>query len=309
MTSPRFSVVIPVYNGGEAIDATLGSVLDQRETDFEVWLVNDGSTDDTLQRLTRWQRRDARIHVIDQANGGVARARNAGAAHARGELIAFLDADDLWAPDKLEAHAAFHERHRGVEISYARIAFLHPDDSGLEAARTHSTVPTGALALEQALGENPVCTTSNLVVTRACWQASGGFREGMQHAEDQEWLARAIAGGARAVGLQRVLVGYRLSTGGLSADLPAMYAGWRRLSEAYAEGFDVAAARALYCRYLARRALRAGGSSTQAWGFALEGLKSSPGAFLKDRRRGALTVIGALVSPLLPRAARMRLFA
>lgn len=309
MKTPRFSVIIPVFNGGEAIEATLVSVVNQSETDFEVWLVNDGSTDDTLERLTRWQRSDARIQVIHQPNGGVARARNVGAAHARGELIAFLDADDLWAPDKLEAHAAFHQTHSGADISYARIAFLHPDDHCLDAAQTHSTIPAGALALEQALGENPVCTTSNLVVTRAFWNTCGGFREGMQHAEDQEWIARAVAGGARASGLERVLVGYRLSIDGLSADLPAMYAGWQQLSREYAESFDVAGARALYCRYLARRALRAGGSSAQALHFALEGLKSSPGAFLKDRRRGALTVMGALVSPVLPRAARMRLFA
>lgn len=309
MNTPRFSVVIPVYNAGAELNKTLRSVLTQSLADLEVWLINDGSTDDTAERLERWVRHDDRIRVIHQSNQGVSAARNHGAAQARGEWIAFMDADDLWDSHKLEQHWQFHQRHPDVDVSYAGIAFLADEHDTLQTASTCSTVPDGRLTLVQALGENPVCTCSNLVVRRVLWEKGLTFRDGMQYAEDQEWLARAIAEGYHVEGIHQVLVGYRLSPEGLSTNLEAMYSGWQQLVDGYADQFDIVPARALYCRYLARRALRAGAAPGRAWHFACEGVKTSPHAFLQDYRRGGLTLLGALISPMLPVSLRQRLFA
>ncbi|WP_110686012.1 glycosyltransferase family 2 protein [Salinicola aestuarinus] len=309
MNRPIFSVIVPVYNASDSIEETVASVLMQTERDFELWLVDDGSTDETPAHLQRLRERDPRIQILSLPNGGVAAARNAGAAKAQGELLAFLDADDLWLPTKLERHRQHHRDDPECAASFARIAFLPEGVSNFNEASTQSSVPSGPLALSQILGENPVCTSSNLVVSRQCWQAIGGFRDGMQYAEDQEWLARVVDSGREVRGLDTLLVGYRMSTGGLSANLQAMYAGWHSLAGDYASHAGVASARATYCRYLARRALRSGGAPTLSLHFALAGLFSSPSAFLKDRRRGVMTLLGALVSPLLPRRLRMRLFA
>ncbi|WP_251977697.1 glycosyltransferase family 2 protein [Salinicola avicenniae] len=309
MTRPRFSVVIPVYNAADSIEETVASVLCQTEPHFELWLIDDGSTDDSLARLQALKARDARIRVLALANGGVAAARNAGADRAEGEWIAFLDADDVWHPTKLERHWQHHRQAPQLDMSFAKIAFLLGEGTDLARAQTVSTVPREALTLEDVLGENPVCTSSNLVVSRECWRASGGFRRGMQYAEDQEWLARVVKQGRHIRGMDVLLVGYRLSAGGLSANLRAMYDGWQQLTRDYAADFDAAAARALYCRYLARRALRAGSSPWLAPRFALVGVANSPQAFFRDRRRGLMTLVGSLVSPLLPRTLRMRLFA
>jgi len=100
---PEVSVVIPAYNAGRTISAALASVFAQTYRDFEVIVVNDGSTDDTAQRLEEWS---GRLVTICQRNGGPGRARNEGIARARGRLIAFLDADDIWLPRKLERQVA-----------------------------------------------------------------------------------------------------------------------------------------------------------------------------------------------------------
>ena len=95
---PLVSVIIPTYNCAAWIAQAIESVFAQTYTNLEVIVVDDGSTDDTRARLTPW---DGRIRYIVQANGGPAKARNRGIKEARGALIAFLDADDLWLPEKL----------------------------------------------------------------------------------------------------------------------------------------------------------------------------------------------------------------
>ncbi|WP_252107144.1 MULTISPECIES: glycosyltransferase family 2 protein [unclassified Halomonas] len=309
MPDPLFSIVMPVYNGAATLDATIASVLAQRQASFELIAVNDGSRDASLARLEAWQAQDSRIRVIDQANAGVSAARNQGASASRGEWIVFLDADDLWHPDKLLAHERFHQQHPQVSISYAGIAFLPSDAHAFADARAWSTVPTGPVTLERVLGENPVCTSSNIVVSRQTWEQSGGFRIGMNHAEDQEWLARCVSQGWVLQGIAEVLVGYRMSEEGLSVNLEAMFNGWWALALEYKAHCNVDRARAIYCRYLARRALRAGLPHRVAWHYALDGLKHSPSGFFNHPKRGALTLAGVVLGPMMTRRLRARIFA
>ena len=98
------SVIIPIYNGGRFVESAVKSVLAQTVSDWELVIVNDGSTDGTRAILERLCAQDARIHVHHQPNGGVSAARNAGIALAKGEYLAFLDADDEWYPDCLETY-------------------------------------------------------------------------------------------------------------------------------------------------------------------------------------------------------------
>lgn len=109
---PTFSIIIPAYNVSSSIQDTLNSVYRQTYTDFEIIAVNDGSTDCTLQILN--QQRDNRLIIINKENGGVSSARNTGIQAAKGEYIAFLDADDLWASNHLESAKSFFEVHQNV---------------------------------------------------------------------------------------------------------------------------------------------------------------------------------------------------
>lgn len=99
MAEPRFSVVIPTHNRAHIIQYTLGSVFGQSFTDYEIIVLDDGSTDNTAEVMKQFE---GRVQYVRQVNSGPGAARNAGAAMARGEYIAFLDSDDLWFPWTLE---------------------------------------------------------------------------------------------------------------------------------------------------------------------------------------------------------------
>lgn len=111
----KVSVVIPTFNRAALVCRAIDSALAQTHPSLEVIVVDDGSTDDTLPRLAAY---GPRIRIIAQPNSGVCAARNAGIAAATGELIAFLDSDDLWRPFKIAAQAALFERHPDLVLAW-----------------------------------------------------------------------------------------------------------------------------------------------------------------------------------------------
>ena len=310
MAEPLISVVMPVYNAAATLAETIASVQAQDCTAFELIAIDDGSRDDSLAVLTRLAASDPRIRVVPRANGGVSSARNLGVSLAGAPLVAFLDADDLWHPQKLSRHLALHRVHPELVASYARIAFIAADATAIDGARTHSQLGPDPLTLIAVLGENPVCTASNFVVARSAFEACDGFDENLGFAEDQELVARMIARGGVIRGIDAVLTGYRLSVMGLSMDLDRMHAGWREMVDRHLPDPDaVARLEALYYRYLARRALRSGGRAGLALRYVAQGLARDPGSFLEQPRRSLPTIAAALVAPLLPTSLRLRLFA
>lgn len=98
----KVSVIIPVYNAEQYLAQCLDGVVNQTLGELEIILVNDGSTDGSQRLMRKYQKRDARIQIVDQENQGPAMARNAGLRLAKGEYLAFLDADDFFAPEMLE---------------------------------------------------------------------------------------------------------------------------------------------------------------------------------------------------------------
>jgi len=123
-SAPYFSVIVPCYRCIDTIETTIASVLSQTCQDFEILLVNDGSPDDTLTTLQGLAASDKRVRVFSKANGGVSSARNLGVREARGEVLAFLDSDDVWVPRKLACHRELFESNADVSVSYAQIRFL-----------------------------------------------------------------------------------------------------------------------------------------------------------------------------------------
>src|SRR6266566_518104 len=113
---PEVSVVIPAFNAGRTITAALQSVFAQTYRRYEVIVVDDGSADDTALRVAEW---GSRIQYVRQANGGPGAARNEGIRRARGRLIAFLDADDVWLPRKLQRQMAYFDRFPETGLLHA----------------------------------------------------------------------------------------------------------------------------------------------------------------------------------------------
>jgi glycosyltransferase involved in cell wall biosynthesis len=124
--SPQVSVIIPAYNAASFIEEAVSSVLAQDFRDFELIVVDDGSTDGTGKILESFS--DARLRVIRQENGGLASARNAGMAIARGEIISFLDADDRWLPSKLSSDLAILDA--AAEVGIVVTNFVRFEEGG-----------------------------------------------------------------------------------------------------------------------------------------------------------------------------------
>ncbi len=113
------SIVVPAFNAAATLPETLDSLSAQSFGDFEIIVVDDGSTDGTAAVAEAHAKGDRRVRIVQQNNRGLAGARNTGIAHARGALIGFCDSDDRWMPDKLDAHVLHLATSPHVGLSYA----------------------------------------------------------------------------------------------------------------------------------------------------------------------------------------------
>jgi glycosyltransferase involved in cell wall biosynthesis len=303
---PRFSVIIPCYNAHATLRETLASIIAQTFEDFEILCVDDGSSDETPEIIMAAAQQDTRIKLIRNTIKGPSGARNTGAKNARGDIFAFCDADDIWAPHKLAVnHAAF--KAPNVDGVYGKIAFFNERPAHNDV---RSTVKNAPITVPMLLAENPICTMSNLTIRAQVFHQLGDFDVNMVHNEDLEWLIRIIAKGAQITAIDDTLVWYRATPTGLSSDLTAMAKGRENaISTARRHGyFPSATSEAVHFRYLARRALRLDVGGYIALGLTARGIAHSPSGFIFPLRRGGATAIGALIAPLLPRFIRRALF-
>jgi len=220
--APLFSVVIPTFNAGPYIEATLASVAAQTYRDFELVVVDDGSNDDTLDRARmKVQHEQIPGQVVsrpEHAPKGVASARNHGVGIARGTWIAFLDADDLFEPTKLErcerVVAEFGSSPGAMH--HAARYFDHETGEVLEASSPRPT--TGDDLLVTLLERNCV-TTSTTVVHRECLEGTQGFDMRLNGVEDY-WLWIRIAKRWKWRYIAEPLTRYRLRAGSLMGQRP-----------------------------------------------------------------------------------------
>ncbi|KEF43367.1 MAG: hypothetical protein ER33_01080 [Cyanobium sp. CACIAM 14] len=271
MSCAEISIVLPAYNAGAFLRSTLASVRRQSFRDWQLLVVDDGSTDDTAAIVREIQAEDPRIEVLSVANGGVSRARNLGIGHSRAPLIAFLDADDLWASDCLAVHREHLRQDPDLGVSFGLVELLTP--GGVPTGKI-CRAPRAPLSAAQLLAENLTITTSNWVVRRRLFEEIGGFDPDLRHCEDLEWLLRLRCRSSwRIQAVPRVTTFYRSSEGGLSSQLPRMEEGWLRMADhvrSYAPDLiarEGALAHAIQLRYLALRATRLGLPLPLAWGY------------------------------------------
>ena len=180
---PRVSVIIPTYNRAAAVKEAVASVLAQTCRDFELLVVDDGSTDGTPAALARF---GEEIRVLrSHRRRGVSAARNAGIAAAQGEWLAFLDSDDLWLPEKLERQMAFTEAHPQLLISQTEETWVR---RGLKVNRPRSHRKEGGRIFLRSL-ERCLVSPSAVVLHRRLLEDHGGFDEELPAAEDYDlWL-------------------------------------------------------------------------------------------------------------------------
>lgn len=302
---PLFSVVVPCYNAQSTLAETLRSVQAQTLQDWELIAVDDGSGDQSPDIVADFAAGDPRIRLQRGAHLGVSCARNTGIKAAKGRYLAFLDADDLWHPDKLALHADHFAQSAATGVSFARVRFMTPEGRHLPQV---SAVPRRGLDAFSLLTENHISTSSNIVARRELFSDLGGFQEHMSFAEDQEWLFRAALNGRwRVAGIPQTLVYYRTSPGSLSSDLRKMEDGWLAMLEKvnqYAPDFlrrHRSGAQAIYFRQLARRSLRQGDPAEIGLAYLQRAWRSSAAALLRQPQRSFLTLAGLMAWRLAPR--------
>ncbi len=203
---PTVSVVVPAYNPGPYLRLALDSVAAQTYPHWEAIVVDDGSTED----LGWVDDVDPRIRRVRQDNGGLSAARNTGVRESTGELIAFLDADDLWLPDKLARQVdAFND----PTLALVSTGFTIVDDEG---AHVSAGFTGYADSYEELLQGNGICA-STVVVRRSVLDEVGGFDTTLAQCEDWDlWLR--VARGHRVAKLTDKLAEYRVHGGNMTRD-------------------------------------------------------------------------------------------
>lgn len=246
MSTPLFSVVIPFRNAATTLPATLGSLRAQTLTDWEALLVNDASTDEGPGLVRALARQDARLRVIDHGGTvarGAAATRNLGIRASRGRFIAFLDADDLWRPEKLARQSV--ALAGGAPIVFSSFQRIDMTGRALGLVRAPERV-----AWADALGGNPIGCLTAAFDTAVCGRAEMPL---LPIHEDYAFWLGLLRGGAVARGLPEVLADYRVRPGSASANkIRGAAAVWRILG---AEGIGPVARSAHFARYV-RAALR-----------------------------------------------------
>ncbi len=204
------SVVMPVYNGQWFVREAILSVLAQSHRDFELLVIDDGSTDDTPAILTELAAADRRIRIITQTNGGGARARNRALQEARGEWIINLDHDDVMLPHRIERQLAFIATHPDVKVFACRA--YHMSDKGRIFGRTLCEPITTRAAFEHYVATNRPIGINHPAVAmhRPTILAVGGYRPAFEGAEDLDLWNRVAERGHLVLQQDEVLMKYRI---------------------------------------------------------------------------------------------------
>lgn len=231
MSVPRMSIVIPVFNGRDYIVETLRSLDQQTVTDFEIVVVDDGSTDgvgDVVREFAA-SRDNAQpeIRLLRQDNAGVSSARNHGIREARAELIGFVDADDLWAPEKAALHIALMAEQPQLDLTYSGFDFIN-GDGGDEFDGI--IPPAGILPLEKLMLRNLI-HTGTVVARRAAILQCDGFDTQLKAFEDFDlWLKIAALRPDNVFGIARALACYRRHGDQATGSWRNMRSGWETVA-------------------------------------------------------------------------------
>ena len=313
MTTPHVSVVMPIYGAEKWVGAAVESVLAQTFEDFELLLVNDGTKDRSIEVCERFD--DPRIRIINQENRGLPGARNTGIREAKGELIALIDADDLWTPDKLQRHVDHFAQRSHVGVSYSASRLIDENDEPIGIVQMPKLRD---VTVRDVICRNPIGNGSAPVIKRWVFDAiafdddrhgpteSHYFDEDFRYAEDVECWTR-IAGTTDAVfeGLAEELTLYRVISGSLSSGTDAHYEHWlKHYAKVKAYAPDVAAehgeaARGYQMRFYARRDLQAGSPVTGLRWFA-KAFRAHPKMLVEETKKTVLTFAALIAGLVLP---------
>lgn len=205
------SVILPTYNYAQFLPESVGSILLQTYKSYEILVVDDGSTDNTKEVLSPFMQKIKYIKL--EQNRGLPIARNIGIQSAQGKYIAFLDADDLWLPEKLQTDVNYFDQHPEVSMVYSR--HINIDEKGYTlSSNRKKRLPSGNIFI-QLFSEQNFIISSSVVVRRDVFATTGLFDERLFNCQDWDMWLR-IAFYFKVAGINKPLVKYRHNPRSLS---------------------------------------------------------------------------------------------
>jgi glycosyltransferase involved in cell wall biosynthesis len=221
---PRVTAIVPAYNAAAYLPHALDSVLAQTSGDWEVVVVDDGSTDNTRAVVDSYRPKlQGKLQYIHQSNRGLPAARNAGMRAARGEFIALLDADDVWLPNRLERGIALLETDPEIGLVHARVVRINRYGTITGQLKVDTKYMSGRIARHiYTRRAHIVCPT--VMFRRSCIETAGWFDEAMQATEDRDLWFR-IALHYKVAYIDEVLAYYRLSPSSMTSNLDRLLTG------------------------------------------------------------------------------------
>jgi glycosyltransferase involved in cell wall biosynthesis len=292
LAKPKVSVVVPAYNVSGYIQQALHSLEQQAFIDFEVLVVDDGSTDDTPVIVQKFCQRDARFQLLQKPNGGLSSARNYGIPHARGEYIALLDADDVYHREKIVNHVFHLETKPSVGVVYSASRAIR--DDGRSTFITLSGKPVHPNPLLALLCKN---------FGRCLVDEVGEFDEELRSCEDVDFWVRIAATLKWHFHREKeILSYYRVRPSGLSFNLVQMrIASEQVIESAYKNSPELIEPMlptiyAYMYRYLARLCMQGGDMETSR-DFIEQALVCDKSIFYRDVR-SLITLLSVCLAPV-----------
>ena len=313
-TNKKVSVIIPLYNSEKYIARTIKSVLSQTHQNIEVIIINDESTDNSVKVCQQFN--DPRIKIIHQKNRGLAGSRNTGIRAATGEYLAFIDADDIWLPEKLKTHIVHLESNPELGISFSRSAFIDDTDKPLG---TYQITKLEDITPLDILCRSPIGNGSAAVFRKAVFEdikyqdnLYGNleyfyFDDTFRLSEDIEcWVRIAVQTKWKFAGIAQPLTLYRIHSNGLSANLKQMIDFREKVfQKTYSYAPQQMAlwekpARGYHLRYVARRAVTIN-KGIYALKLMFRSIMNYWRIIIEDFQRTFETIVAALLLCIVPK--------
>lgn len=204
MMNINVSVIVPAHRPGPLVHEAIDSILAELHPALEIIIVDDGSEDGTAESIE--ERKLANVRVLRQRNAGPAAARNRGLAHARGWVVAFLDADDLWLPGRLDLQLQIMQRNPGAGIVMGHtVGFGEDFDSGYRR-------------IQADWDSRPMLQLGSAIIRREIFDTVGVFDPALRYAEDVDWYLRAKAAGVCFVEHTDPVLKYRRHASNMTND-------------------------------------------------------------------------------------------
>ena len=226
---PRVSVIIPTFNCAPFLERAFESVVAQSYEDYEIIVVDDGSTDETPELIDRWQKK---IVSLSQKNAGPSAARNFGISRAGGEFIAYLDADDMWYPGKLQQQVAFLDLHPECGLVHSDLHIIDEQDRPIRPQwyLSRKSAHISGHCLKQLI-DGCAIQVPTVLERRTCHDRAGGFDVRFRQSEDYLHWIRAVLNGYAIGYIDEPLAMYRWRSGSLSKNQVEMIESMIRMFE------------------------------------------------------------------------------